>query len=138
MGKKRKLALPAELTSISKFKHFIEDACSAEKLGEDSTYDMKLAVEEACLNIIEHGYAGMNPGSILVSFQGGRRQIVVRITDFGHPFEPSEPPPPDHEAVAAGEAVGFGLYFMYRSVDTITYETNETCNTLTFIKKAEK
>jgi anti-sigma regulatory factor (Ser/Thr protein kinase) len=86
------------------------------------------------MNIIEHGYAGMDPGSIIVSLQYGARKLVVRITDFGHPFEPSEPPEPDAERTLSGEPGGFGLYFIYRSVDSVTYQATESGNTLTLVK----
>ena len=60
---------------------------------------------------------------------------VVRITDFGHPFEPSEPPEPDPEAMLSGEPGGIGIYFIYRSVDSVSYEAAESGNTLTLVKR---
>jgi hypothetical protein len=30
---------------------------------------------------------------------------------------------------------GFGLYFMYRSMDSISYDSTEGCNTLTMVKQ---
>jgi anti-sigma regulatory factor (Ser/Thr protein kinase) len=76
----------------------------------------------------------MDPGSIIVSLQYGARQVVVRITDFGHPFEPGEPPKPDLEAALSGQSVGFGIYFIHRSVDSVSYEATEGGNTLTLVK----
>ena len=86
------------------------------------------------MNIVEHGYAGLDPGSILVSLQHGGQKLVVRFTDFGHPFEPSEPPLPDLEEKLAGEMGGFGLYFIYRSVDSVSYQATQSGNTLTLVK----
>ena len=106
MGKKHQLALPAELDSLTAFQAFIDEACSEAGLDDEASYDIKLAVDEACINVIQHGYQGMDPGTIIVSFQYGVRQVVVHITDFGHPFEPSEPPEPDHEEVLAGHLQG--------------------------------
>jgi anti-sigma regulatory factor (Ser/Thr protein kinase) len=134
MGDKLQIALPAETNSLLTIRTFIEDACSQAGLDDQTSYDIKLAVDEACMNIVEHGYAGVDPGSIVVSLQYGARKLVVRITDFGHPFEPSEPPPPDPEAMLTGEPGGIGLYFIYRSVDSVNYEATESCNTLTLVK----
>ena len=92
MGKKLQITLAAELASLLAFRSFIGEACQEAKLDDETCYDIKLAVDEACTNIIEHGYADMEPGSIVLSLQYGVRQIVVRLTDFGRPFEPSEPP----------------------------------------------
>ena len=96
-------------------------------------------MDEACTNIIEHGYAGLEPGSIILSIQYGARQIVVRLTDFGHPFEPAEPPTPDIEAAfESGKLGGFGLYFIYRTMDTVTYESTTSGNTLTMIRRRDR
>jgi serine/threonine-protein kinase RsbW len=134
MGDKLQIALPAETESLLAIRRFMEDACSQADLDDGTSYDIKLAVDEACMNIVQHGYAGMDPGSILVSLQYGSRKLVVRITDFGHPFEPGEPPEPDPEAALMGHPEGFGLYFIYRSVDSVSYEATESGNTLTLVK----
>ena len=134
MSDRLQIALPAEIDSLLAIRNFIEDACSQAGLDDETSYDIKLAVDEACMNIIEHGYAGLDPGSIVVSLQCGTRKLVVRISDFGHPFEPSEPPEPDPEAALAGKPGGIGLYFIYRSVDSVSYEASESGNTLTLVK----
>jgi anti-sigma regulatory factor (Ser/Thr protein kinase) len=93
-------------------------------------------VDEAVTNIIQHGYAGLEPGTIILSVQHGPAQMVLRLTDFGHPFEPVDTPMPDaEEAVAGGEAAGYGLAFIYRSVDDVRYEAAASGNTLTLIKR---
>lgn len=135
MSEKLQLALPAEKESLPAIRKFIEDACGKAGLDGDTSFDVKLAVDEACMNIVEHGYAGMDPGSLIVSLQYGARQMVVRITDFGHPFEPEDGPPPDPEEAAASDKLGgFGVYFIHRSMDSVTYQATESGNTLTLVK----
>jgi anti-sigma regulatory factor (Ser/Thr protein kinase) len=136
MGDKLQITLAAELESLPLFRDFIDEGCRAAHVDDETCYDIKLAVDEACTNIVEHGYAGLEPGSILLSIQYGARQIVVRLTDYGHPFEPSEPPAPDVEAAfESGKLGGFGLYFIYRSIDDVSYDSSAGCNTLTLIKR---
>ncbi|MCP4626222.1 MAG: ATP-binding protein [bacterium] len=127
----------AELESLAVFRDFIEKACKKNPRADDrNCYDLKLAVDEACTNIITHGYAEMNPGSIILSLEMKPNKVVVTITDFGHPFEPSEASAPD---VAVGlddmRLGGFGIFFIYQTMDEINYETTEDGNRLTFIKK---
>jgi serine/threonine-protein kinase RsbW len=126
----------AELESLSVFREFIEEECKQHKrIDEQIRYDLKLAVDEACTNIITHGYAGMNPGSIILHLEMEPDKVIVTITDFGHPFEPSEASPPDVEAELEDRAMGgFGLFFIYQTMDEITYETTANGNRLTFIK----
>ncbi len=127
----------AELESLSVFRDFFEKACKQHQSIDDQIcYDLKLAVDEACTNLITHGYAGMNPGSIILSLEMAPNKVVVTITDFGHPFEPGETSAPD---VAAGledlPMGGFGSFFIYQTMDGINYETTEDGNHLTFIKQ---
>ena len=56
----------------------------------DIVLELKLAVDEACSNIITHGYRGMDPGSLILVFWIEVDRILVQITDFGHAFEPVE------------------------------------------------
>ena len=138
MGDKLQITLAAELASLAAFRALIDEACLAAGVDDETCYDIKLAVDEVCTNIVEHGYAGLEPGSIILSIQYGVRQIVVRLTDFGHTFEPSEPPTPDVEAAfESGTLGGFGLYFIYRSMDVVTYDSTSGGNTLTMIKRLE-
>jgi serine/threonine-protein kinase RsbW len=127
----------AELESLCILREFIEKACKQHKRIDDHIcYDLKLAVDEACTNIITHGYAGMNPGSIILSLEMAPNKVVVTITDFGHPFEPSEASAPDVEAGLEDLRMGgFGLFFIYQTMDEINYETTEDGNHLTFIKQ---
>lgn len=133
---KKQLALAAEQDSLIAFRDFIVETCQEANLSDKVRYDIRLAVEEVCMNIIEHGYQGMNPGTISLSFQYGSRQIVIRITDYGHPFEPSEPPEPNPQLMLEDASTGgLGLHFIYRSVDSVHYEATESGNTLTLVKK---
>ena len=137
MRNQHQITRSAELESLSILREFIEKACKQHKRIDDHIcYDLKLAVDEACTNIITHGYAGMNPGSIILSLEMAPNKVVVTITDFGHPFEPSEASAPDVEAGLEDLPMGgFGLFFIYQTMDEINYETTEDGNHLTFIKQ---
>jgi anti-sigma regulatory factor (Ser/Thr protein kinase) len=137
MRNRHQISRSAELESLSVFREFIEKECKQHKrIDEQICYDLKLAVDEACTNIITHGYAGMNPGSIILYLEMKPNEVVVTITDFGHPFEPSEASVPDVEAGLEDQPMGgFGLFFIYETMDEISYETKEDGNRLTFIKK---
>ena len=132
----------AELEVLTSFRDLIDQACgeqACEKqvgIDQQTCYDVKLAVEEACMNVITHGYSGMNPGSIMLELQFDPGQVMVRLTDFGHPFEPCEPAAPDLAAdLEDGLTQGFGLHFIYQTMDQISYDTAQDGNHLTFVKR---
>jgi serine/threonine-protein kinase RsbW len=130
----------AELESLAFFRDFIKSICKQHvQIDAEACYDLQLAVDEACTNVIEHGYAGMNPGSIILGLDVTAGQVCVTITDFGHPFEPSEAPKPDVKAgLEERPTGGFGLYFIYQTMDEVDYETTEAGNRLYFIKKLHR
>jgi anti-sigma regulatory factor (Ser/Thr protein kinase) len=136
VGEKFQTSLAAELESLAKFRDFIKSTCQRyPQVNAEHCYDLLLAVDEACTNIIQHGYAGMNPGSIILALEVSARQVNVTLTDFGHPFEPSEPVKPDVQAGLEDQIQGgFGLYFIYQTMDQVDYETSEAGNRLKFIK----
>ena len=137
MTREYRRARAAELGALTGFRELIEHSCREHpEIDEQTCYDLKLAVEEACMNVITHGYSGMDPGSIILELQLDPQQVVVTLTDFGHPFEPYEPGPPDLETnLENGLAQGFGLHFIYQTMDQIDYETVQDGNHLRFVKQ---
>ena len=127
----------AELEALTGFRDLVDRGCEEHPgIDQQTRYDLKLAVEEACMNVITHGYSGMNPGSIMLELHFDLEQVHVILTDFGHPFEPCEPPAPDLEAgLENGVTGGFGLHFIYQTMDQIDYETAQDGNHLRFVKQ---
>jgi serine/threonine-protein kinase RsbW len=127
----------AELETLTAFRDLVDRACGEQPMVDQATcYDLKLAVEEACANVITHGYAGMNPGSLMLQLAFDPEKVRVTLTDFGHPFEPCEPDAPDVEAALEdGLSHGFGLYILYQTMDDIQYHTAEDGNHLAFVKR---
>lgn len=131
------ITLSAELESLPIFRNLVKTACqNVQGLNEETIYDIQLAVDEVCTNIITHGYEGLDPGSIIMEVKVESNQVLVSITDFGHPFEPAEPPAPNLTAeLDERKSGGLGLFFVFMSVDDINYESSETGNITKLIKK---
>lgn len=135
MSQRYQMTRAAELESLAAFRQFIADSCARHNISDEIVFDLKLAVDEACANVIEHGYKGMDPGSIILSFRIEENRILVQITDFGHVFEPDTAPKPNIDAPAEErEFGGMGLYLIYKTMDNIDYQASEEGNTLTFTK----
>ncbi len=123
--------------NLQAFRDFIDDACRRAGVEPSAAFDLKLAVDEACSNIIEHGYAGSEPGPIGISFDAQGEQVVVAITDRGHPFDAKAVRAPDLDARWEDRRVGgLGWHLISRSVDRIGYESDpQRGNRLTLVKK---
>ena len=136
MTETHRITRAAYLESLEDFREFLKQRCAGHAGVTDKIlYDIQLAVDEACTNIITHGYAGMDPGSIILDLELDSDKITISLTDFGHAFEPDNAPIPDVDApIEERELGGFGLFFIQQSVDEMKYHTSEDGNTMTLIK----
>lgn len=129
------LVLPATVDNLPSFRDFLARACAGAGLGGDDRFALTLAVDEACTNIIEHGYRGAPGRLIELTFVADDREASVEIVDDGPPFRPADVPPPDLEAGWAERPIGgLGWHLIRRSVDHISYETRGGRNRLTLTR----
>jgi serine/threonine-protein kinase RsbW len=130
----------AELQSLGTFRDFIDTVCETHtQVDEQTLFDLKLAIDEACTNIILHGYAGIDSGTIMLGCEVDNHRAVILISDFGRPFEHGERSKPDIESILeTNRTGGFGLYFIYQTMDEVSYETDDNGNRLTLVKKLKR
>lgn len=126
-------ASPANLAAIA---DFIADAARAWELSAQETYDIQIAVDEACTNIIEHGYRGDERGQIDLTCRLRGARFVVIIRSGGGRWDPDAVPEPDVTASIEDRPVGgLGLYLMRRLMDAVRFEFGEGENQLTMEKQ---
>jgi serine/threonine-protein kinase RsbW len=130
----------AYLESLNDFREFIKENCAGlPGVTDEILYDIQLAVDEACTNIISHGYADLDPGSIILDLETTPDTLTITLTDFGHSFEPSSAPVPDVDApIEERELGGFGLFFIQQSVDEMDYRVTEDGNKMILTKNLSK
>jgi serine/threonine-protein kinase RsbW len=139
MTHKFKIARAAELELLPVFRKFIQTAGAQTGLDNETCFNLQLAMDEACTNIIMHGYAGLDPGSIILELSIEPEQAAMTITDFGRAFEPREMPRPDLEApLEERMAGGLGLHFIYSVMDQVDYQSDAEGNRLYLTKKLRK
>jgi serine/threonine-protein kinase RsbW len=136
MTSTHRITRAAYLQSLQEFRAFIRDHCAGMPgVDEETLYDVQLAVDEACTNIISHGYKDLDPGSIILDLEIDPARLIVSLTDFGHAFEPSSAPFPDVDApIEEREIGGFGLFFIQQSMDDMDYQVTEDGNKMILTK----
>jgi serine/threonine-protein kinase RsbW len=79
---------------------------------------LKLAMDEACANIIRHGYGGEAGQPIWARLRLSPDCLEIRLRDFGRtvPAESIRPKPPD-----ASRPGGLGVHLMHCCMDEVTY-----------------
>jgi len=91
------------------------------------------AVGEAYNNIVLHGYAGREPGTIHMRVENCSEWMRVIIRDTGASFDPSQAPAPNLEALPES---GLGIFIMRSFMDEVTYVCGPP-NVLTLFKRLD-
>ena len=63
----RELTVPGRVADLPDVLAFIEAACEGAGVRPELWFDLQLAVEEACTNVIEHAYGGKG-GDLVITF----------------------------------------------------------------------
>ena len=125
-----------QYTSLAAIADFIARAAQEAGLNSKETYAVKLAVDEACSNIIEHSYQEEKGAKIRCSYIILNDGLKITIQDWGKPFSPDEIPDPNFEVDLNDlEPRGAGLYFMKNLMDEVKFDFESgDGNILTMIK----
>jgi anti-sigma regulatory factor (Ser/Thr protein kinase) len=80
--------------------------------------DLIIAINEACMNIMQHAYKGDKSGEILLEIQTEHGNLEVVLTDYAAPIDPKLIRPRDLDDVKPG---GLGTHFIQEIMDDCTY-----------------
>lgn len=116
-----------------------EGMCTRLPLDEAGAFALRLAIEEVCVNIGDHGYPPQPPGpmSVTVWQRGGPQgpHIEVEIRDQATPFHPEDAPEPDFDAPVQDRRVGgLGWFLIRQLMDHIDYQSHGGENCLRLVK----
>jgi serine/threonine-protein kinase RsbW len=136
-GKPSGIRVEASVGDIGRAVDFVVTLAGDAGFDKIETSKLKIAVYEACMNILEHGYKFEPLKSIDVEVARDEDLFVVAIKDKGESFNAYEAKQYDvQNAYEEKREGGFGLYIIRRSVDRIEYETDPVKgNTLRLIKR---
>jgi serine/threonine-protein kinase RsbW len=85
-----RLTLPARPQNVAVVRHVLGAFAEALALPEPIVDDMRLAVTEACTNVVRHAYdVGANPGLLEIVIRPADDGLDVIVTDHGRGIGPS-------------------------------------------------
>ncbi len=93
--------------------------CSMHGVPDAVTGDLRLAVDEACSNVIKHAYRGDTSRRIVVKYAMMERVLRIIIEDAGERVRPERMQGRDLDDIRPG---GLGLHFIRRVFDTVAYD----------------
>jgi anti-sigma regulatory factor (Ser/Thr protein kinase) len=99
---------------------------------------LQLAVDEACANVVQHGYGGQG-GEIEITVERDGDGVRVTLRDWGTSFDPQAVPAPDVTASLEQRRLGgLGLFLIHQVMDDVSFAFDaEGGNVLTMVKRLQ-
>ncbi|MBN1780601.1 ATP-binding protein [bacterium] len=130
----RRMRIMANVDALQDVTDFVTVWARDDRITPTAQSKLRIAVYEACMNVIEHGYQFEEGHEIEVEVIPEETRFMVKISDWGVPFEKFGRS--DYNVQEAFEKRlrgGYGFYIIQQSVDEIRYEFGEGGNCLTLI-----
>ena len=130
------LLIKNDVHEVSKFSAFMKSVM--EKMGVETSLarKLRLAVEEAVVNVIDYAYPAGQEGDIEVRMMFDGETLKTVIIDSGVAFDPTAKEKADTSlSIEDRQIGGLGILLVRELMDSINYERAEGQNFLTLIKK---
>ena len=131
------VVIKANFKNFEKIRDLVDRTAKEAGLTDKDLYKVQLAVDEACSNIVEHGYKGEGKGDIECTCRDTGDGIIVVLKDWGPAFDPNGVP--DFELPESIEDVklrGAGLYLIRNMMDEVNFSSSpKNGNKLTIVKR---
>lgn len=140
MREPTRIERPARMEYLRELVDVVVRAAADAGAAESVRHDLRLAVEEACTNVIVHGYGPDATGPIGLTVTVEPDQIVVQIDDRAPPFPPdTAPPAPVSEPWQTRRAGGLGWHLIRSLVDRVEHgQADPEGNMLILTKRIAK
>ncbi|MFN8529671.1 MAG: ATP-binding protein [Anaerolineae bacterium] len=125
-----KLELPATFQFLNVLSGCISEMLNrVDDIADRNTlvYQLQLAAQELCTNIVEHAYQGQSDGRIevLIEVDEADRQIALTFGDNGAAYDISIPAVTTIEEPSEG---GMGLFLIRQLMDQVDYRRDGQWN----------
>jgi anti-anti-sigma factor len=133
----RHLRIAGVLDQVPTACDFAAEAAESAGLDERAVYHCQLAVDEACTNVIEHGYSVDGEHQVIdIVCRRDREKFTISILDDSPPFDPLDTEDPDLTApLEQREVGGWGVYFIKKLMDEVQYKHEDNRNRLMMVKR---
>ncbi len=129
------MEVSSSLRHLRSVREFVVQHARQAHFPEDAIDECRLAVCEACTNVIEHAYQGQPGRLVKVSVAVGPDRLSVRITDNGKAFDRSTYFEPEIRRLARERrSGGLGVHIIRRLMDRVEYRSRDGKNEIRMVK----
>ena len=136
---RKSIVLPNDTQEVPRLNAFVDEVCKSVGFDEDKTMEIKVAVEEAVVNVMNYAYPPEQRGDVTIEAASNDIRLKFTIIDSGKPFDPTVQNEVDTTLSAEARSIGgLGIHLIRHNMDSINYERVDNLNVLTLRKKLIK
>ena len=133
---RKRIVLPNNTQEVPKLNAFVEEVCQTVGFDDMANMQIKVAVEEAVVNVMKYAYPPGMHGDVTIEAASNDVRLKFTIIDSGAPFDPTVQSEVDTTLAAKDRKIGgLGIHIMRQNMDSINYERIDNLNVLTLRKK---
>jgi len=118
---------------VKKIRSEVEVIAIEMGFSDEEVFDIKLAINEAHTNVIEHAYSGNETGDILFQFSIYSDRLEVMILDFGQGMAQKSTKGEEHLDELEGS--GLGVFLIKTVMDRVRYKRTAKVGTELWLTK---
>ncbi|MCD7938222.1 MAG: ATP-binding protein [Tannerellaceae bacterium] len=132
----KKLHLKNDMNELHRLHDFMDQVSGELGLSPHTSMNLKLALEEALVNVICYAYPEEKDQIISLYLEALPEQLTFTLVDSGTPFNPIAKPEPDIELPEKQRPIGgLGIFLVKKLMTKVIYERSDNKNILTLIKE---
>lgn len=129
------LHIKNDVKDVSKFSTFMKSITEKLNIEKSLARQLRLAVEEAVVNVIDYAYPVGQEGEIEIRVMSDGKSLKTVIVDSGVAFDPTAVEKADTTlSVEDRQIGGLGILLVREMIDSVNYERIEGKNYLTLTK----
>lgn len=118
----KEIIVKSKLSELLAIRSFVEQNAIQFGFSEKEAFQVSLAVDEACSNIIRHGYKLDDENTIKVEVYNKGKKFIISILDLSLPFDQRSIPSPDmDEYLSKYKHGGLGIHLIRTIMNEIEY-----------------
>jgi sigma-B regulation protein RsbU (phosphoserine phosphatase) len=130
------LVIKNDVKEVTKFSEFMKSVLEKLDIEKSLGRQLRLAAEEAVVNVIDYAYPVGKEGEIEVRMMSDGKTLKTIITDSGVAFDPTAKEKADTTLSAEDRQIGgLGILLVRELMDSVNYERINKQNILTLTKK---
>lgn len=130
-----RLTITSQTNRLNDVRRFISEKAREHGFSDDDINKITIAVDEACTNIIKHGYNFSPDHFIDIEIHRDATDFEIVISDSGKQFDPKSIETPDmKEYLSHYRRGGLGVYLMKRIMDKVEFNFQRDRNILRMVK----